>query len=128
MDLEASIRAFALADTDIAAAISTRWFVDFIPDDAVYPLVKMSQVANAPRYSHSGNSGRVVTFQADIYADDKAGANSTAESVLERFDAYKGVVGSVTAGYIWARDVRGEWSPETRKFRRIVEIEIGTND
>jgi len=128
MDLEASVRAWALLDDSITADIGERWFVDFIPDEATYPLVKMSQITAPNRHSHQGNSGRVALLQCDIYAETKAACNATAQLIINRFDSYKGMIGDIKAGYVWAYDVRGEWVQSIRKFVRVVELEIATND
>jgi len=127
-DTESSIRTFALVDTAINAAIGSRWYIDHIPDNAVYPLVLMRQIANDDLYSQDGASGHVVTYQCEVYATTKAALNSTAAAIKARFAGYRGAMGDVDAGRVWCRITRGGFEPSTQKFWRVIEIELGTNE
>jgi len=127
-DLEASVVSFALLDADVLSALGSRFYVDKVPDKPGKPFAKLSQVSPDQRYTQDGYAGRVVLLQLDVYDDDKARCNSTAESVKARFDGYRGMMGDIKVGRCWCKDVRGEWPPDARNFRRILELEIGTND
>lgn len=127
-DIESGIRTFALADSAINAAIGSRWYIDHIPDNAAYPLVLMRQIANDDLYSQDGASGQVVTYQCDIYATTKATVNSAAAAINARFAGYRSVMGDIDAGRVWCRIARGGFEPNTQKFWRVIEIELGTNE
>jgi hypothetical protein len=128
MDLEASIRTFALQDASISAAIGERWHWDIIPDNATYPLVLARFVTSSDNYSHDGFSGRVPLVQCEPHAESKSEVENVKDLIITRFRGYKGQMGDIYAGRTWAKKVRSEWSQDIRKFLSIVELEIGTND
>jgi hypothetical protein len=121
-------------DATITAAFGARIFGNLIPDlpgggAQPYPYARMQEIATSNRYTHQGNSGRVVLVQIDVYDDDESGANANAELIRNLFDGYKGMIGgTVNAGMVKARRVSGTWNETARNFWRILEVQVSTND
>lgn len=127
MDIEEAIRAFALLDPNIATAFGERFYVDRVPDEVGNPFAKLSLIAPDVTYHHKGRSGNVQLFQLDIYDSSKSSCNTSSDLIIARFDGYRGLMGEITVGRIWARIVRGDFAETTRLFRRIIEMEVATN-
>lgn len=126
MALEGDLRTFLREDANILSAFGERVFIDFVPDDSTYPFALIRTVTSDPRYNQDGEGHELVMFQVDVYDDDKAGSVTNAGYIKSRLSGHKGVMGSSVAGRVFVRDVRGEYASEIRKFRRILEVEIGT--
>lgn len=117
----------------ITAAFGYRIFGNTIPDlpgggPQPFPYVRMREIATGNKYSHNGNSGRVVLVQMDVFDDDEIGANTNSEIIRAAFDGYKGMISTVNAGMVKARRVSGDWQGDDRSYIRILELEISTND
>ena len=126
--VEDSIRSFALDEADIVAEIGARFYIDHVPDNADLPFVKLSLVDDDQLYSHDGESGHIPLYQMEVYAEAKSECNALSVLLFARFVGHSGVMGDVTVGYIFPRIVRGEFAPDSRNYRRILELRIGTND
>lgn len=126
--VEDSIIAFAIADAPILAEIDNRFYSDKVPDKSAHPFAKLSQVDDDQLHSHDGDSGHIGLWQIEIYDTSKEDCNDLAELFFTRFDSHSGAMGDVTVGYVFATNKFGEWSPDGRHFRRVLELRIGTND
>lgn len=117
----------------ITAAFGSRIFGNTIPDlpgggPQPFPNARMREIATGNIYAHTGNTGRTVLVQIDVFDDDEAGANANSEIIRAAFDGYRGMIGTVNAGMVKARRVSGDWQGEERSYIRILELEISTND
>jgi hypothetical protein len=133
-EITSAIIAHCKNNATITAAFSTRIYGNKIPDIPdgsvqVFPYARMREITTGNQYHHGGTSGRVVLVQVDVFDDDESGANTNSELIRSAFDGYKGMIGStINAGIVKSRRVSQEWMSEDRKFQRIIEISVSTND
>jgi hypothetical protein len=123
-DLETSLRALTLQNAPVAAALGPRYYMDKLPDEPTYPAPRAQTITDNPIDTHGGKAGGRATIQIDIFDDDKATANQTAELVRGWLHNYHGEIGSLYHGTIKARNMMSDWDEESRLFRRILEIEV----
>jgi len=121
--------AFCNNNTEIFATFGTRITADKIPDGQAYPHARVIVVSDPRTYLLSkGRSGRKIRLQLDVYAETVAGAD-TSVAVLETvLEGYKGMLGPLDAGYVFVKNIPGDWNETARNEHRILELEIGTND
>lgn len=129
-EVKTAVIAFCKADSEILAMMGNRIHVDKIPDLEPYPHAELSLIANPTTAYHTkGRSGRIALVQVDLYGEDQATADSAANLLETKFDGYKGMMGAnLYAGMTKARIITSTYNEETRKYKRILELEIRTND
>ncbi len=126
--VEDDVRTFALADTSIAADIGERFYIKHVPDEPSYPFVLLRPIDDDQKYTFTGTGGHILLYQLDVYAENQSDCETLAELIMTRFAGHSGTIGSSTVGYCFATNKFGEWSPDERKYRRMLELKVGTND
>lgn len=115
-------------NADIVSAFANRITADKFPDLQAYPRARVWVVNNDQKYHMQGEGGRNVMVQIDMDDDDISGADTNAELLRLSLSGFKGQMGNVNAGMVKARIVNGVWDETTRSYRRIIEVEVLTND
>lgn len=128
-DIKTAVIAVCNSTPAIVTAFAKRITPDRIPDKQEYPHARVIQIGGDQRYSHQGESGRKCLVQIDVWHSDSS-VDTYAELLRSTFSGYKGNMGSSgsTAGMIKASLLSGNFDEITRKFKRIIELEIMTND
>lgn len=126
-DIAGAIIAYALQDAAISAAIGTKLYLDKVADDAEVPYGKLSEIDNAAKWTQDGRGPRDILFQIDLYHDDSVVVDTIADLFESRFDGFRGLMATVVVGRCFARRVNRNWSPANRRFRRVLELKVGTN-
>lgn len=131
-DAEASLRTFLIAQAGVTAifgASNTRIYIDR-KDEAItptYPYAIVRTVTEAPGYAHDGTLPDSTLFQIDVYSTAKSTSNSGAAAIRSELDGYSGTIGSITAGSCFITDTRGDFDPDSRLFRRSVDVQVSQN-
>jgi hypothetical protein len=113
----------------VYALFGNRITAHTIPDGQLYPHARVMVVSNVPSYSHDKRvCGRKIRLQVDVYAETLTSADASMAALETAFSGYKGMLGQLEAGYVFAKQVNGDWNENTRMEHRILELEIGTND
>jgi len=121
--------AFCNTHPTIFATFGNRITGDRIPDGQLYPNARVLQVSSKQHYVlNKGKAGRKILLQVDVYADTIASADSSVTVLEDALSGYKGMLGTLDAGYVFVKNVGGDWAEQTRNEHRILEMEIGTND
>jgi hypothetical protein len=123
-DLETSLRTLTLQGSGISTAFGARFFWDHIPEEiTTYPIVRAQTITDPLARTHSGTYGGRANVQLDVFDDDKAGCNTSADLLIAWLDNYRGGLGAhhVT---IQIKSIMGGWEAESRLFRRILQAEI----
>lgn len=118
---------FLNADTSVASAFSNRIHVDHIPDGSAYPHARIRRIDTDQRYTQDGEGNELALFQIDVYDDDRVGIETNAGYIKAALSGYSGVMGDSIAGRVFIRNVRSDYSAETKKYWKVLEAEIGTN-
>lgn len=122
-DLESSFRTLMLQGGAVASAIGSRFHWDNLPDNESYPCVRAVTVTDPLNRTHNGTHGGRSLVQIDVYSDAKGTCNSAAEAIKTWIDNYKGAMGTY-AVTIQVKNTRGSFEPDSRLYRRLMEIEI----
>lgn len=137
-DIAGAIIAYALQDdreTSIGDVFGTRLYLDKAPDKLVNPTTKeklsfaiLSEIDNAAKWTQKGRGPRDILFQWDIYHDDSVEVDTFADLIESRFDGFRGLMATVVIGRCFARRVNRNWASESRRFKRVLELKVGTNE
>lgn len=128
-DAKVAFIAFCNANAEIFGTFGNRITADRIPDAQPLPNARIMQVSSPQGYlMGKGKSGRKVKLQVDVYAADPASADSSAALIENALSGYKGMLGELDAGFVFVRNINGDWNAAARDTHRILELEIGTND
>ena len=123
MSLDTDLRTLALANAGITTAISTRYYIDHLPDNVTYPCVRAATITDPFLRSHAGTYGGRETVQLDVYSDAQSTRDSAANALIAYLDNYKGAMGSANVT-IQVRNRPRLWEAESRLYRCIVELSI----
>ena len=124
-----SLITFCNTHPTIFATFGNRITGDRIPDGQLYPNARVIQAGDAQSYLlGKGRGGRKILLQIDIYAETIASADSSLAVLEQALSGYKGMLGTLDAGYVFTKNVSGAWNEVARNEHRILEMEIGTND
>lgn len=131
-DFESSLRTYLIGLTAIKAAFgstNTRIYIDRMDESITpaYPFAIIRTVNEAMRYALDGELKDDELIQIDVYSTSKTTANSGAAAIKTALSAYKGTMGSVTAGSSFVVNTRGQYVPENRTFLRSMDVQIGLN-
>lgn len=90
MTVEESVRQRLLQLTDLTALVSTRIYLDKLPQSPTYPCVRVTLISD-PREQHlrGPNSVRTARIQVDSYASESSGVDPYAR-VIAVADAVEG--------------------------------------
>lgn len=128
-DAKVALIAFCNLNAEIFAVFGNRITADRIPDNQLFPNARVTQISSPNNYLMSGGrGGRKVKLQVDVYADSVSSADSSASILETSLSGYKGQMGSMNVGYLFVKNINGDWNEATRDTHRILELEIGTND
>ena len=131
-DLLPNMRTYLISKAGIQTAFGstlTRVYVDRIDEKitTTYPFAILRDVSGGPEYAHDGDMPGVGFVQVDVYSDAQSTADSGRAAIEAEMSAYKGAMSSVTVGSSFITNKRGNYDPDSRTFRRSMDIEIGQN-
>lgn len=124
-----NLRAYLLSVGAVSTIFGTRIYVDH-KDETItiaYPFSILRTVAEAPDYAHDGALPPSGLYQIDIYSDDITTAESGKAAIRTAVSAYKGAMSGITVGSSLITDERGDYEPDSRVFRRSIDLAIGQN-
>jgi hypothetical protein len=128
IDPKVAVISHCNASETILAAFAHRVTQDTIPDGQAYPHARVRQIGQTQGYHTQGEGARGHMLQIDMYDDDLAGANTNAEILRAAFSGYMGMMGNMLTGRVQARIVLSNNDETTRKYWRVIEVVIPTND
>jgi len=127
-EVKSNIIKHLMNDASVFAVFGNRITGDDVPDGQTYPYAYLWIVTSPQQYHHGGDSVRTVLVQCDVISDTITGADDGAQLIKTSLSGFRGQMGSMNVGYCFVnfRDVPKD--PDQRAYRRIIEIEIGTNN
>lgn len=123
MDIDTALRAVVLQNGAIAAAFGQRYYIDRIPDNVTYPIIRAQIISDSEQDTHVDTWGIRAVVQVEIWDDDKQGCNVNSALVRNWLHRYKGAF-STGEATIKIRNAPNVPDPDTRLFRRILEADI----
>jgi len=123
MSLDTSLRTLTLLDSGVLTAISTRYYVDRLPDDVTYPCVRAQTITDPSHRTHAGTFGGTELVQLDVYDDDQTGRDVAADALVNWLDNYKGYMGNWNVT-IQVKNKPRSWEGESRLYRCMIELSI----
>jgi hypothetical protein len=93
--VEADLRTYVLAQTEISALIGSRMYLQKAPQGASLPLIIFSLQRSSPNHHLRGYSGvteDTIEIECQSYTD--VGAKDLKEKVRKKLQGYRGVMGS----------------------------------
>lgn len=131
-ELLPNMRAYLVAQAGITAVFSasnTRLYVDRIDPKitTAYPFAILRDITGGPDYTHDGALPDTGFAQIDVYSDAQTTADSGRAAIEAELSGYKGTMSGITVGSSFISNKRGDFEPESRIFRRSMDVEIGQN-
>jgi len=124
MPLDTSLRTLVLQNPAVTAAISTRYYVDNLPDNVTYPCVRAQTITDPSLRSHSGTYGGMETVQLDVYSNTQTTRDSAADAIIAWLDNYRGWMGNGQNATIQVRNKPRSWEADSRLYRCMIELVI----
>lgn len=101
MTLEAALRAFVLADGNVAALVGARMHPRKLPQSPLLPAIVYQRVATRRSHDLAGPDGVPrPRLQLTCWAASSGAAYQLAGGVRQRLDGYCGAMGAVTVGSV----------------------------
>ena len=115
--------------TDVFGATDTRIYVDRIDPKitTAYPFAILRDVTGGPGYAHDGALPDTSFVQIDVYSDAQSTADSGRTAIEAELSGLTGAMSNVTVGSSFVSNKRGDFDPESRRFRRSLDVQIGQN-
>jgi len=92
-----------------------------------YPFAILRDIVGGPGYAMDGALPETGSVQFDVYSDAQSTADSGRAAIEAELTAYKGTMSGITVGSSFISNKRGDFDPETRVFRRSMDVQIGQN-
>jgi len=126
------MRTYLIGKSGITTAFGstlTRLYVDRIDEKltTTYPFAIIRDVAGGPSYAHDGDMPDTSFVQVDVYSDAQGTADSGRAAIEAELSGYKGSMGAIAVGSAFITNKRGSYDPDSRTFRRSLDVEIGQN-
>jgi hypothetical protein len=115
-------------DANVTAAFAHRITGDDVPAGQEYPYAYLWEVTPGQQYHMRGEAGRITMVQCDVVDDDILGADTNAEIIRNSLSGFRGSLGDMVVGYVFADTRSVPKDPDQQAYRRIIEINIGTNE
>jgi hypothetical protein len=111
----------------VTALFDHRITGDDVPDGQSYPYAYMWEPNSNRIYTHQGAGGREVLVQCDVVSDTIIGVDLAKRTLEDALTGYRGMMGEVMVGKCEVNTVSVPKDPDQKAYRRILEINIGTN-
>lgn len=121
-----ALRSFLKTDADVSTAFGERISVSRVPDNQALPFALIRIINQPQEFSHDGPGNVRGMYQVDVYDDSEVNCQAHAELIRSALNGRKGMMGDVMTGYVWVSNTRGEYVPDLRNYRRIMEVTIAT--
>ena len=128
MEIIPNILTFLMLNTTVTALFGHRITGDDVPDGQTYPYAYMWEVVSPTQHHYKGGAGRIALIQCDVIDDDIAGVDLAKRTLFDALDGYKGMMGNVNVGYCFVNTASVPKDPDQQSYRRILEINVATND
>jgi len=149
-ELLKEMRKVMIADDQITSVfgtaddyLGTRIYVDHVPDipeptdedDGVkYPLALLRSVATGAEWAKNSSNHRRgllrsqrTLVQCDVWADDQIDRSTAVRAIECTILRSEGDWNDISVGFLTSNEVRTLYDTDNRKFRSIIEIEVGYN-
>lgn len=115
-------------DAAVFSFFGNRITGDDVPTDQAYPYAYLWEVTSPRQYHHGGTSGREVLVQCDVISNTILSVDEGKRIIETSLSGFKGMMGDVNVGrcFVTTRSIPKD--PDQMTYRRVIEIEIGTND
>jgi len=117
-----------MLNSTVTALFGHRITGDDVPVGQEYPYAYLWEVTSPRQYHHKGESGRIALVQCDVVDDDSAGVDLAKRTIIDALTGYKGMMGEVSVGYCFVNTASVPKDPEQQAYRRVLEINIATNN
>lgn len=121
ISIESALANRALANSAVAAAVSTRVYVTRAPEAPTLPFIVLYRIVSTRHHTMQGNSGLLkVRVQASIFAKTIKEASEAATALRLCFDAFKGVQNSITFSAVLIETEFEAYEPQV-EIRSIIQ-------
>ena len=131
-ELLPNMRTYLLTKSGITTAFGatlTRLYINR-KDPAItttYPFAILRDIVGGPEYAHDGALPETGSVQIDVYSDAQSTADSGRAAIQAELSGLTGAMSGITVGSSFISNKRGDYDPESRVFRRSMDVQIGQN-
>jgi hypothetical protein len=121
-----SVRTLLTTDATISGIVSTRVYVERIPEGAVFPYILLTNISSPKKYHFTGESTKHLYVQVDVFSTTIQLRNTLSEAVNTCLSGFTGTLGSSKVGFIHVTSATdGAFDAAVRQFRDILQLDIG---
>lgn len=128
MEIITSMIKHFMNDADVTAVFGHRITGDRIPDTTSYPCARLRLITSPLSYSHGGDHTRTALVQIDVYSDSESDVDTGKEVIRDSIDGYRGAMGNMDIGYCFINYGPGQYDETMRRYWRVLEARIATNE
>ena len=123
MSLISDLRAFLVADTDLAALVGQRVHHQAVPESSHLPAVVFWRVSTAPQNRLAGVSGvHRMRWQFGARANTALKAEEVADALVARLENHTGPTGSSEVQHILYEARFDGWDPQLESYADDVDV------
>jgi len=123
-DIAIAFRKDMIARSTLALVLGTGVHVDELPQNVVFPCVRIEVVSDYPKATNSGTGLGRATLQLNVIDNDRVTAGNVAELIRTTYDGYTGMIGEFKTRVL-ARNLTSDWIENAKLFVRMVEVDVG---
>lgn len=121
MATDADLRTYTIADATVAA-ITTRWFVNSVPEFADLPFVYCRRARTVFRDIMGERDIEAEYFDVECASDDLDEAISLADAVRDRLEGASGTIGSGSYACVQVADQFDEYVPRVQAADETLHV------
>ena len=111
MTLEEGLYAHLVADSGVAALVSTRVYPLLVPQDATLPAIAYQRISGPRDHSHTGTTGLALArIQLTLIASSYANAKALGTAVRTAMAGLRGSMGAVVVNACLFDNERDDWA------------------
>jgi hypothetical protein len=109
---------------EIFAVLGDRVHIDDLPQNAVYPCVRIQVISDYPKRTQSGSGLGRALMQLNVVDPSRVVVGETGEILRSVYEWYTGQIGEFKSR-VKVVNVTSDWIENAKVYIRMVEVEVG---
>jgi hypothetical protein len=123
-DIAIAFRSHMIQQDAIIAVFGDRVHIDDIPQNAVYPCVRIQVISDYPKRSLSGTGLGKALMQLNVVDPSRVVVGESGEVLRSVYDGFTGQIGEFKTR-VAVVNVTSDWIENAKVYIRMVEVDVG---